>query len=207
MPPRQHPVPLEAAERLLALDPKGYRALLFSLQGAERPIALAPLVRQILKHASQMAAVKPLPRPPALEPPEELPLFSGQPEAPERALVRTTPAEVPSRWAYSVVGSEAPWLLPQSWVDEWAKDFGAEFVEGCLLAAKTWTNAEPSRRKTARGMRRFLASWITRQWDCGAGRRTAGGGSAGGIRSAPSPLGKSNATMARMVAEAQEMPF
>jgi hypothetical protein len=212
---RMNPAGLrEAAEKVLARNPRSYRQFLMTLQGAQRASDLIPLVMQVLADAAQVAALKPLPKPPAPETGESLPLFRNETGAPGGAMVaRGKPADAPSRWSYPVKALDGPWLLPQAWVDEWAKDYGLEFVEGCLLAAKTWVSASGDRRKTAVGMRRFLAGWIARQWDNGGGRRTAGAGSAGGTRSAPSPLGKSNATMARMLAEAgsaasnQEVPF
>ena len=204
----------EAAEKLLARNTRGYRQHLFTLQGAEQAKALIPLVMQVLADAAQMAATKPPARLPPPGPEDDLPLFSGRPEAPGGHLTTTrppkppaVPEKTPSKWSFDVVGDPLPFVVPQEWVDEWAADYGAEFVEGCLLQAKTWSKGDPTRRKTVRGMRRFLAAWIARQWDQGGGRRTTSGGAVGGARPTPSSFDRSKAVRAKILAEEAELPF
>jgi hypothetical protein len=54
------------------------------------------------------------------------------------------------------------WKLPQAKLDEYKEAFPRLDVEAELLKAGQWLNDNPSRRKTANGMPRFLGGWLGR---------------------------------------------
>ena len=47
--------------------------------------------------------------------------------------------------------------------DGWREAFPAVDVDGCLRAQRAWLDANPDRRKTVRGMPRFIVSWLLRE--------------------------------------------
>lgn len=61
-----------------------------------------------------------------------------------------------------VLRSKKPWYLPQVKLDEYTGVFPNLDVEAELRKAAQWLNDNPSRRKTARGMTRFLGGWLGR---------------------------------------------
>ena len=65
------------------------------------------------------------------------------------------------------------WGLSEALVSEFDELFPAVDVRREMLAALAWVRANPGRKKTAAGMRRFLTTWLSRANDRGgAGRRT-----------------------------------
>jgi hypothetical protein len=70
-------------------------------------------------------------------------------------------------------GKTSTWALTQSQLDEWALLFPAlDLLDQCRHA-KAWVDANPSKRKTVRGMAAFLVGWFTRSQDRGqSGQRT-----------------------------------
>jgi len=56
-------------------------------------------------------------------------------------------------------------------VAEWAEAFPAVDVRQQLAAMRAWLNANPKNRKTSKGMKRFVVSWLTRDQDRGGGRQ------------------------------------
>ncbi|WP_367715137.1 helix-turn-helix domain-containing protein [Nitratireductor sp. GISD-1A_MAKvit] len=50
-------------------------------------------------------------------------------------------------------------------VDEWSRAFPALDVEQKLRAMKSWLDANPSRRKTANGVPRFVVAWLSKDQD------------------------------------------
>jgi hypothetical protein len=67
---------------------------------------------------------------------------------------------------FSVIGSD-PFELPQSKFDEWQTTFVGLDVKRELMLAEQWLRDNPARRKTSRGIVRFLSSWLTRVQDRG----------------------------------------
>jgi len=61
--------------------------------------------------------------------------------------------------------SEGCWLLPQSKLDEWKETFTGIDVESQLRMAAQWLKDNPSKRKTEKGMVKFLGGWLTRVQD------------------------------------------
>lgn len=87
------------------------------------------------------------------------------------AVVRTS-AEVNSApppagvLVFPVVGSETPWWpLTEAHLTEWSSLFPSLDVLAEARKALAWILANPGRRKTPHGMKRFLAAWLTRTVD------------------------------------------
>ena len=59
------------------------------------------------------------------------------------------------------------WHLTQAQVESWAVAFPARDVLAECRRALAWVEASPARRKTARGMPRFLVAWLNRATDTG----------------------------------------
>lgn len=86
------------------------------------------------------------------------------PEAEKSAPVSTTVIELPTVNGDMVSISEAD-------VAEWSEAFPAVNVRQQLAAMRSWLNANPKNRKTGKGMKRFVVSWLTRDQDRGGGRQ------------------------------------
>ncbi|WP_457659675.1 hypothetical protein [Sinorhizobium medicae] len=56
-------------------------------------------------------------------------------------------------------------------VAEWSEAFPAVNVRQQLAAMRSWLNANPKNRKTSKGMKRFVVSWLSREQDRGAPRQ------------------------------------
>lgn len=65
--------------------------------------------------------------------------------------------------------------ISQSDVSEWAVAFPAVNVDQKLKAIRAWLIANPKKRKTARGMKRFVVSWLSREQDRGGGSLSGAG--------------------------------
>ncbi len=58
--------------------------------------------------------------------------------------------------------SEQSWFASKSLISDFILAFSKEHVAMEFVKARLWLNANPSRRKTARGMGRFLNGWLCR---------------------------------------------
>ena len=63
------------------------------------------------------------------------------------------------------------WLLTEAQIEAWVTLFPTLDVRAECRAAWVWIDANPTRRKTARGMKRFLGGWLIRS---AAAVRTSG---------------------------------
>lgn len=86
---------------------------------------------------------------------------------------RTAPSEPeddsPSVLIFPTIGLDgAEWHLRQRLVTELEGLFPGLDVVGGARTALAWVRASPTRRKTGRGMRKFLTGWLTRCVDRGA---------------------------------------
>ncbi|MCR4339537.1 MAG: hypothetical protein NUW01_06585 [Gemmatimonadaceae bacterium] len=74
--------------------------------------------------------------------------------------------EEPAVLTFPVVGLGGPtWGLTQGQIDQWRELFpGIDVLAECR-AALAWAQANKGKRKTATGMLRFLAAWLTRAND------------------------------------------
>jgi hypothetical protein len=79
---------------------------------------------------------------------------------------------------FPVVGPQGPtWTLSEDQVSEWARLFPGLNVRAESRKALAWVHANPGRRKTARGMAKFLVAWFTRAVDSGRGQQSVPRGS------------------------------
>jgi hypothetical protein len=75
-------------------------------------------------------------------------------------------AETPqmSQYVFPIVGgaSDTPreWTLLRTKLEEWIEAFPALNVEAEMTAARQWCRDNPTNRKTAGGMTRFLSGWL-----------------------------------------------
>lgn len=66
------------------------------------------------------------------------------------------------------------WGLTQKQIDEWATAFPAVDVLAECRKALAWIEANPTKRKTANGMPRFLFNWLSRSQNQGGTTRSNG---------------------------------
>ncbi len=64
--------------------------------------------------------------------------------------------------SFPTVGIPAVWNLSQAQIDLWQELFPKVDVPTQLRHALVWSQANPTKRKTARGMMRFLSAWLIR---------------------------------------------
>jgi hypothetical protein len=67
-------------------------------------------------------------------------------------------------------GSPPKWSLPKTKLDEWQEAFPGVDVLGECRKALQWTRDNPSKKKTARGMPKFLFGWLERCQNRGGSR-------------------------------------
>lgn len=81
---------------------------------------------------------------------------------------------------FPVVGvGPKTWVLTTARVSEWQESFPGLGIEAEARKALAWLNANPGRRKTARGMPAFLVRWLSRAVDSGRNGRVYGVPTAG----------------------------
>lgn len=71
-----------------------------------------------------------------------------------------------------LAGGKASGITRQQ-IEEWTPAYPGIDVETELRKAKAWCEANPQRRKTARGVKAFLVSWLSRAQDSGRGARAS----------------------------------
>lgn len=59
------------------------------------------------------------------------------------------------------------WHLTQEFYDELKETYPLHDVEGEIRKAKLWVKNAPRRRKTAKGMKRYISGWIARSEETG----------------------------------------
>lgn len=57
--------------------------------------------------------------------------------------------------------------VPLSKIEEWKEAYPAVDIEPELKKMSAWLNANPSRKKTRRGINRFINTWLSREQDKG----------------------------------------
>ena len=94
--------------------------------------------------------------------------------SPETALAVSSPAVM----EFATVGHQKTWTLTEAQVLEWQDAFPGLDVFDEARRAKAWLSADSGRRKTAKGMARFLVGWLGRSADrgSGAGHAASSGG-------------------------------
>jgi hypothetical protein len=92
--------------------------------------------------------------------------------SPSPSPVKNVSAEAECFLSFPVIGSGTDtWVLSVAQVTEWECLFPGFDVRGECRKALAWVKANLGRRKTAKGMARFLVSWLSRAVDSGRGRR------------------------------------
>lgn len=74
---------------------------------------------------------------------------------------------LPAVLTFPTVGPVAIWCLTEAQIVKWRELFPALDVLGECRKAWAWCDANPTRRKTAAGMSRFLVRWLSRAVDDG----------------------------------------
>jgi len=82
---------------------------------------------------------------------------------PEKSAPPLLPEEPPAIELPAVSGDPVP--ITEDEVSEWQKSFPAVEVRQALGEMRAWLLANPTRRKTPRGMRRFVVAWLSREQD------------------------------------------
>ena len=92
--------------------------------------------------------------------PDPVPVFSSEPSA------EVSKPEPGSGIKIPVVGTkEKDYDIPQSKIDEWTQAFpGIDVVVQCRKAAQ-WCRDNPTKRKTLKGVNRFLNTWLSKEQD------------------------------------------
>lgn len=70
---------------------------------------------------------------------------------------------------FPTTGQVKTWHLTEAKLAEWEATFETLNVRAECLKARQWLLDNPSRRKTQRGMIKFLGGWLTRAVDSGRG--------------------------------------
>jgi hypothetical protein len=104
----------------------------------------------------------PIPLPPPYPPPSE-----GEFAETARPSAATEP---PALLTFECDGPVKEWHLAQATVDSLRAAYPSLDVLGEARKALAWVQADPGRKKTARGMLRFLTGWMGRAQDHGRGR-------------------------------------
>jgi len=76
-----------------------------------------------------------------------------------------SPPASPAVLDFATVGPETRWALTDAHLASWREAYPSLDVASECRRAKAWLEAQPDRRKTARGMPRFLVSWLNRAID------------------------------------------
>jgi hypothetical protein len=64
---------------------------------------------------------------------------------------------------FNTQGKTDKWDLTERQADEWQKLYPALDVIACCRKAFAWAEANPAKRKTAKGMPAFLVNWLNRE--------------------------------------------
>lgn len=87
------------------------------------------------------------------------------------------------------------WRLRQAQVDEWQGAYPVLDVLSECRKALSWLNANPGRKKTVRGMPKFLNGWLSRAVD--SGRVNYASNLGGGVGSRTTALAAADAVLLR----------
>lgn len=102
--------------------------------------------------------------------PNESPHTHTQPHKEEgaNAPISSEPEKsAPSAVAFLPTVSDGDFPFFETDVEEWVKAFPAVDVRQQLAAMRSWLIANPTKRKTKRGMRKFVVSWLDRKQNAG----------------------------------------
>lgn len=83
-------------------------------------------------------------------------------------------APVPAAIIELILNDKTLYPIYQSDIDGWSECFPGVDVMQELRKMKSWSHDNPTRRKTRRGIRRFISSWLSREQDKGGGAKNSG---------------------------------
>lgn len=85
----------------------------------------------------------------------------------QQVEVRVEPPSdsTPAVLTFPTVGKCPSWVLTQGRIDGWLQSYPNVDVAGECRKASAWIEANPERRKTAKGMSAFLVNWLNRAAD------------------------------------------
>jgi len=114
-------------------------------------------------------------RPPFIPIPNPIPIPPSEESCSEPSPKASKPEPVEVAMEFPVVGGKSPmWPLARSKLAEWAETFPGVSVEAECRKARQWCIDNPTRRKTAGGMTKFLNAWLSKAQNNG---RSSGGAS------------------------------
>lgn len=146
------------------LKREAYRILKALLEGFHKDFLEA------FKKACAEPSSKPLANQyPDPEPQHEQEQYSVCPETPEDG--RSAPPAEPPLLTYPCDGVADHWDLTQSTLDQFSPLFPTLDLLDQSRQALAWILASPDRRKTAKGMKKFLIGWFGREKNRGGGIR------------------------------------
>lgn len=73
------------------------------------------------------------------------------------------------------LNDNSEWTVPLATLEDWKGAYGAVDVEQELREMRTWANANPTKRKTARGVAAFAVRWLSKAQDTPSRARPDGG--------------------------------
>lgn len=81
-----------------------------------------------------------------------------------------------------LLNTKEDWQPEESDVIAWQRAYPAINVHQELAAMESWLDANPTRRKTAKGIKRFVNSWLSRAQDKGGSPQARSSGKPDSIR-------------------------
>lgn len=96
--------------------------------------------------------------------------LTGAEKTPQRPDFASEPEYVPP--TFDCAGDVKTFTPTAEDVSRWQQAFPGVDVRAALLRARAWVDADPKRRKTARGMKRYLTAWLGRDQDRGTYRNS-----------------------------------
>jgi hypothetical protein len=75
-----------------------------------------------------------------------------------------------------ILNDKTEWQAEPDQIAKWIEAYPAVSVEQELKAMDAWTDANPTKRKTRRGVAKFCNSWLARAQDKGGSPMTKQGG-------------------------------
>lgn len=64
------------------------------------------------------------------------------------------------------------WKCPLADYEEYKRLYPGVDIDNAFREMRAWCNSNPTKRKTARGIKRFVNGWLSRQQDSGRGSQT-----------------------------------
>ena len=96
--------------------------------------------------------------------------LAGVEKTPQGPEIEPEPEYVPP--TFDCAGDVKAFTPTLEDVSRWQQAFPGVDVRAALLRARAWVDADPKRRKTARGMKRYLTAWLGRDQDRGTYRNS-----------------------------------